>query len=91
MDERIMSKNGKPDLLLLAFQNFISDYPDSWDGETLFDYFEDRDSDIIQSTSKVTIWEPLEGLDKDVFLEAVDALHQQFIAVSTLTSTPPNQ
>ena len=91
MDERIMSKDGKPDLLLLAFQNFISDYPDSWDGETLFNYFEDKESDIIESTSKVTIWEPLEGLDKEIFLDSVDALHQQFLAVSTLTSTPPNQ
>jgi len=89
MDERIMSKNGKPDLLLLAFQNFISDYPDSWDGETLFNYFEDKESDTIYSCSKVSIWEPIEVLDKDVFLEAVDALHNQSLAVATLTSTPP--
>lgn len=89
MDERIMSKNGKPDLLLLAFQNFISDYPDSWDGQTLFTYFEDSESDTVYTNSKVSIWEPLDGMDKEIFLDAVDALHNQFIAVAGLTSTPP--
>ena len=89
MDERIMSKDGKPDLLLLAFQNFISDYPDSWDGETLFNYFEDSESDTVYTNSKVSIWEPLDGMDKEIFLDAVDALHNQFIAVAGLTSTPP--
>lgn len=89
MDERIMSKDGKPDLLLLAFQNFISDYPDSWDGQTLFTYFEDSESDTVYTNSKVSIWEPLDGMDKEIFLDAVDALHNQFIAVAGLTSTPP--
>jgi hypothetical protein len=91
MDERIMSKDGKPDLLLLAFQNFISDYPDSWDGETLFNYFEDSESDTVYTNSKVSIWEPLDGMDKEIFLDAVDALHNQFIAVAGLTSTPPTE
>ena len=89
MDERIMSKDGKPDLLLLAFQNFISDYPDSWDGQTLFTYFEDSESDTVYTNNKVSIWEPLDGMDKEIFLDAVDALHNQFIAVAGLTSTPP--
>ncbi len=89
MDERIMSKNGKPDLLLLAFQNFISDYPDGWDGEMLFTYFATSESNTVYTNSKVSIWEPLDGMDKEVFLDAVDALHNQFIAVAGLTSTPP--
>jgi hypothetical protein len=70
-----LNKEGHPDFLWLAFQHYLSNSPDVWDGDTIYSHIEKPEFNMI-SSRQVAIWEPLVGFPKDEFLNSVLALEE---------------
>lgn len=78
----LKNKTNKVDYLYYAFQNFLSDSPDGWSGQQLYDYIEQNcdDDGTLVSDDKITFWEPFDNAETGVILDAVESLAEQFKA-----------
>jgi hypothetical protein len=70
-------KDGTPDFVLLACMNFLSSYPDCWDGEQILDHIESEG--FCPSTDKrVAVWAAVENSNAEEILESILALADCF-------------
>lgn len=70
-------KDGTPDFVLLACINFLSDYPDHWDGEQILDYIEGEDYNPATNT-RVVMWDVMQNKNAEDIIESILALADCF-------------
>jgi len=70
-------KDGTPDFVLLACMNFLSSYPDCWDGEQILDYIENENFKP-SSDTRIAVWDVMENKNADDIVDAILALADCF-------------